>query len=336
MKLNNYIKSLLFKEPIYCILRVTNRCNFRCRMCNVWKQKNKELDMNQLKQLEKKMSDTNLFLLNIGGGEPLLRPDIVKIVKLFSKNFDVRMQTNGFLANEKLIKRLVKAGLKNVSISLDTLDPKQFDYICNSKNAFYKVLENIELFRKHLPGKMCILNTCVSGKNLGELRQLVTYANTVGYWSGFVPVMLSDAKTDTKYRSYAPELKADNNKLIKEKITELIEMKKKGCKIFNSYNHLEDSIKYLQGKPMEWGCNNCSAGKLYCEISPNGDVSPCSELPSFGNALEGDTLKDMFKSEHKSNVCVNCMHPCWYEATALRKPKVLLRDIPKIKSMIGL
>jgi len=325
--IKNYAKTMLFNDKLYCIFRVTHRCNFRCKMCNVWKQKCDELNLEEIKEVAKILKKSNVSIINLGGGEPLIRKDIVDIVKIFSKDFEVRMQTNGYLANEELIKDLVDAGLKNVSISLDSLDPKKFDDICNSNGAFEKIVYNAELFAKHLPkrGSMLFFNACVSKENIEELPSLVKFANEKGYWMGFTPILLSEAEdSNDPYRDFAPEMKLEGDNKTTEVIKELIEMKQEGHMIFNSYDSLvKMDLFFKEQFDSKW---DCDIGKLYFQILPNGDITPCSEIRAVGNILkEGlDCLKPELMDKLKKT-CKGCLHPCWYETSQfVHNPKVFI------------
>lgn len=68
--IRNQARSLLFKEPLYCRFRITDRCNFRCPMCKAWKRgsKDNELDLDKIRLLANILKKSNLSLVNIGGG----------------------------------------------------------------------------------------------------------------------------------------------------------------------------------------------------------------------------------------------------------------------------
>lgn len=331
------LKSLIFKKPIYCVVKVTNRCNLRCRMCGVWKHSDKENEMNleQFKELAEILKRLNITIINLGGGEPLLREDLTEIVRIFKKYFNVRIQTNSLLASEEQIKDLVKSGLDGVSISLDTLNPEKQNYICNQKDVWYKIIKKMTLFSKTLSRKGSILltNTVVSKINVHELPKLADFVNKIGFTAGFVPVLLADKKEHkSPFRNYAPELsfgKQDFH-LIDNTYKKLIEMKKNGYYISNSYNSLKESAAFLK-KNYHW---KCDAGKLYFHIDYDGSFQPCAELPKMGSAFDNN-FEDKFYSKQfqnsikqKMKSCPSCMHPCYRECSGLiNSPKVFLEKL---------
>lgn len=327
------LKSFLIKKPIFCIFRVTSRCNLTCRMCSVWRHGDKahELSLEKIEELGKILKKLNISIVNLGGGEPFLREDLVEIVKILSKNFNVRMQTNAILATEEKIKKLVKAGLKGVSISLDTLSPVKQDYICNSKGTWYKTIEKMVFFSRLMPrrGSLLLSNAVVSKLNIEELPKLAIFANKMGYSAVFLPVLLSEKENHNyTFRDYAPKLgfRKDDYPLIERIYAELIEMKKKGHDITSSIPFLKDSVLFFKGNH-RW---RCDAGSLYFHVDSDGSFIPCTELKRSGSFFEKDFVNKFFSREFRNAImekvarCPGCMQPCQAEITkTVHDPEVL-------------
>ena len=122
----------------YLRISLIDRCNFRCQYCM---PEGEELD-HILKQ--EFLTDTELLTLleevfipvgfnrfRLTGGEPLLRPGVVKLVKAIAslkETRDLSMTTNGFLL-APIAQQLYQAGLRRINISLDSLDPDSFQTI---------------------------------------------------------------------------------------------------------------------------------------------------------------------------------------------------------------
>jgi len=135
-KLNNHNKSV--NKVDYLRISLIDRCNFRCQYCM---PEGTEIDY----VLQQNLLNTDeLFLLlkevfipvgftrfRLTGGEPLLRPDVVEIVRAiarFPETVDLSLTTNGFLL-ANLAEDLYKAGLRRINISLDSLKPEVFAQI---------------------------------------------------------------------------------------------------------------------------------------------------------------------------------------------------------------
>ncbi len=119
-------------------ISVTDRCNFRCPYCmptEVFNTKYAFLGRKHLLNFEEIARATCLLAelgvkkLRLSGGEPLLRRDLESLVELLAAVpgiEDIALTTNGSLLNSEKAKRLHAAGLKRVTVSLDSLDDKIF------------------------------------------------------------------------------------------------------------------------------------------------------------------------------------------------------------------
>ncbi|HEY9807802.1 MAG TPA: GTP 3',8-cyclase MoaA [Halomicronema sp.] len=125
-------------EVDYLRISLIDRCNFNCLYCM---PEGEELDyilkQNLLTNSELLTLIRDLFIplgfqrFRLTGGEPLLRPHLVELVREISRlpqTRDLSLTTNGFLL-APLAKDLYDAGLRRINISLDSLDPDTFDFI---------------------------------------------------------------------------------------------------------------------------------------------------------------------------------------------------------------
>jgi cyclic pyranopterin phosphate synthase len=123
-----------FGRPItYLRISVTDRCNLRCVYCMPekdiqWQARANQLSAEEIARVTEAASQVGVKRIRLTGGEPLVRPDIVEIVKRIASIpgiEEVSLTTNAMLL-ERLVRPLVDAGLKRVNISLDTLDANKF------------------------------------------------------------------------------------------------------------------------------------------------------------------------------------------------------------------
>jgi GTP 3',8-cyclase len=130
-------------NPIdYLRISLIDKCNFRCQYCM---PEGAELDYLLDREL---LSDRELLTLlqevfiplgfskfRLTGGEPLLRPKVVDLVREIANlegTQDLAMTTNGFLL-AGMAERLYEAGLRRINISLDSLNPTNFDLIIGNR-----------------------------------------------------------------------------------------------------------------------------------------------------------------------------------------------------------
>ncbi|PYZ95214.1 GTP 3',8-cyclase MoaA [Salipaludibacillus keqinensis] len=137
-------------------ISVTDRCNFRCRYCmppEIFDKNFKFLPKNDILTFEEITRVSTLLTnragiqkLRITGGEPLMRHEVSRLISMLNQIEgidDIAMTTNGALLPMHA-KKLKEAGLKRVTISLDSLDDKKFRYINGRDVGVDKVLEGIE------------------------------------------------------------------------------------------------------------------------------------------------------------------------------------------------
>ncbi len=122
-----------YERPIISLrITLTNRCNVNCLYCHHdgMVKSEDEMTADELHTICRVAKNIGVRKIRLSGGEPLLKNDIVEIVKkIASVGFkDISMTTNGILL-EKYAQDLKNAGLDRVNVSLDTLDRKTFEYI---------------------------------------------------------------------------------------------------------------------------------------------------------------------------------------------------------------
>jgi GTP 3',8-cyclase len=128
----------------YLRISLVDRCNFRCQYCMPegaeldFVQRQDVLTHDELLQLIKEVFIPCGFTrFRLTGGEPLLRPDVVEIVRSIAnlpETQDLSMTTNAFLL-AKLASDLYEAGLRRINISLDSLEPETFSRIIGRQGA---------------------------------------------------------------------------------------------------------------------------------------------------------------------------------------------------------
>ncbi|NPA55536.1 MAG: GTP 3',8-cyclase MoaA [Epsilonproteobacteria bacterium] len=134
----------------YMRVSVTSRCNFRCLYCMPntpfsWEPKENVLSYEDMFEFIKIAIDSGIDKIRLTGGEPLVRKDIDKFIRMISTyapNIDLALTTNGYFLDH-LAPLLKEAGLKRVNISLDSLRQDTYLKIAQ-KDVLYKVLNGIE------------------------------------------------------------------------------------------------------------------------------------------------------------------------------------------------
>ncbi|NDJ27275.1 GTP 3',8-cyclase MoaA [Campylobacter sp. MIT 19-121] len=178
----------------YLRISVTQNCNFRCLYCMPkipFDEKINEnlLSFDELFLFVKVAIDAGVRKIRITGGEPLLRKDLHKFIKMifeYKNSIDLALTTNGFLLQNQA-KLLKEAGLKRVNISLDSLHAKKLIKI-SQKDILKDVMQGINAALSE--GFLVKLN-CVALKGLNddEICDLLEFAKAKNIQIRFIEFM---------------------------------------------------------------------------------------------------------------------------------------------------
>jgi len=313
-------------RPLYVHYGVTHRCNMRCRMCVVWKDGNikDEISAASVAPMARAFADVGVSMVTLGGGEPFVRQDLPEIVSAFhGEGCDVRILTNGIGSSDEQIDAVIEAGVRHVSISLDTLDPVKEQDIYGGQDVWHDIVDTMRRFRERLktPPSIPIMNVCVSRMNLDELVPLVGFAAKEGFCCSFVPITLSPSEAESDGFAAADRelaVRAEDHERLESAYTHLLRLKRRGAPIANTQRFLRDSLLFLRDGKQDWSCD---AGTLYFSVSPRGDISICHKFPPVARFDTPNLAAVLMSKETRRTAretraaCEGCMRPCWAELT---------------------
>lgn len=144
------MKDKFGREIDYLRVSVTDKCNLRCIYCmdekdNSFLKNDEKLTDDEIYRIVKESSKLGIKKVRITGGEPLVRPDLVKLVSKINSIpgiEEIYLTTNGILLAD-MIDELAVNGLKGVNISLDSLNEERFNKLTRL-GKLNKVLEAID------------------------------------------------------------------------------------------------------------------------------------------------------------------------------------------------
>jgi radical SAM protein with 4Fe4S-binding SPASM domain len=170
--------------PLYVKIKLNYACNLRCEMCKHWRLKREDpLPAAYFHSLIDDLAQLGCRKIHLSGGEPLLRSEMPELVAHASQlGMRVTLTTNGTLVDKALAKQLVQAGLRGVSVSIDSPVRKVHDHIRGVPGAWKKSLRAVQFFRRYThKGKLTIrVNTVVSRLNYDSLVGLPDLLKRVG------------------------------------------------------------------------------------------------------------------------------------------------------------
>ncbi|WP_292427573.1 GTP 3',8-cyclase MoaA [Methanoregula sp.] len=125
-------------------ISLTSRCNLSCIYCHAEGEKNPESEMSadEIIAIMEIAAKFGIKSIKFTGGEPLIRLDILKIIRAVPKGIECSITTNGILLAE-MAADLKAAGLRRVNVSLDSLNPKTYKQITGS-DRLSEVLAGID------------------------------------------------------------------------------------------------------------------------------------------------------------------------------------------------
>jgi GTP 3',8-cyclase len=179
-------------------ISVTDRCNFRCVYCMPkevfgrgyrFMDRKELLTFEELERLARAFAAHGLEKIRITGGEPLLRRDLERLIARLATidGLDLTLTTNGSLLPQKA-QALADAGLRRVTVSLDSLEDSTFRAMNDVDFPVARVLEGIDAAAATgLPVKV---NAVVKrGANDGELISLAQHFRGSGHVLRFIEYM---------------------------------------------------------------------------------------------------------------------------------------------------
>lgn len=293
-------------KPLNVMLAVTNKCDQRCRYCQIPERSQPEMNTKQIISLLSEMKAAGTKRLGLWGGEPMVRPDIGDIVEEAKRlGFWVSMDTNGGLVPQKLD---VVRMLDHLIVSID--GPKEVNDLNRQDGSYESAIDALEAAR----GLTSIWTLSVlTRNNLDAIEFLLENAKRFSALAAFQFLHHNETmagNTDTM----RPE-----NKAYRRAVARLIELKRCGEPVASSYRYLKHLLHWPNYKAIKSrrprGQMRCWAGRLYCNVDVDGTVAPCSlligERPAR-NALEVG-FEEAFRFSGQHVDCRSCDAACFTE-----------------------
>jgi MoaA/NifB/PqqE/SkfB family radical SAM enzyme len=254
------------------------------------------------------LRDLGVVEIVLSGGNPLLRDDIGEIIQHASKLFITTIYDNGSIAPKK-IDQLRNADF--VSISLDTLDEKKFDYIRGVKGAWSNAMNAIETLSNE--GIRVGVSPTISQLNLDEILDFTRYFTNRG-----IPVWYCLYAYDypTENPLFGIGKKADDFEITDRKLAakvcdSLMQMKKERQGVFITNQTLEALKRFFLTGQRAW---KCKALQSFLMIDSLGRVAGCHRQEPVSSVLE---LEDAWDSPRfhdlrkKYSECTQCTYLCY-------------------------
>jgi len=251
------------EAPICMTWELTYSCNLACVHClsSSGRRDPAELTTAQAMAVVDELAEMKVFYVNIGGGEPMIRPDFYDIVSYAtSKGVGVKFSTNGTFIDAIQAKRLASMDYLDIQISVDGADPITNDAI-RGPGSFAKALKAMEHLADANFGAFKI-SVVVNRHNVDQLDQFEALAARYGAQLRLTRLRPAGRGADTW----------DQLRLQAEQQVTLYRWLLDHPSVLTG-----DSFFHLNALGPENldGLNLCGAGRVVCLIDPIGDVYAC-------------------------------------------------------------
>jgi len=304
--------------PLGLIWELTRACNLKCKHCfsDSGRPGRRELTTEEIKTALDRFADRKVFYINFTGGEPLLRSDLLEILRYASdKKISIDLSTNGFLVSAEMVELLQQTNVFQVQVSLDGIGDSH-DNFRGVKGSFQRALDAIQLLRQ--ANFDVAISTSVTKNNIGEVSKLIDLSINAGAsvfkTTLFIPTgrgKLSQQKLslDSDDVRQLALLMAAKEKEVSGRIV----LEKDG-----SYPWLLEEDYTGDPAWMRSPKVGCAAGTSSLFITADGDVTPCPFLRSMviGNLLRTDfseiwesgalSVFRILKRDDLKGKCKNC------------------------------
>ena len=303
------------KSIPFVFLWVTNQCNLQCKMCDQWKvegSNSQELTTKEWHTVIDSAAKMNTLSISITGGEPLLRPDIFQIIGRINKNkISCHLCTNGSLLDNKIVEKLKESPPHSISISLDSNEAEIHNEI-RGKDCFNRVVNGIQLLKKHAPKIKIGINFLVNKKNFKNMDKMVLFAESLGVDRLNVQMIHTNLQHKNKSLESFKDLLFSKEDMPQLRL-EIIKFRE----AISRTNLKTLSKTYIKGIPKVFNKNRggfpCYAGYISCAIDPFGRVSPCEDIEG-AESVRDRPLEHIWKSpsfQELRKKVHSCTGSCW-------------------------
>lgn len=267
--------------PICLTWELTYACNLACVHClsSSGKRDPRELSTRQCMDIIDELQRMQVFYVNIGGGEPTVRPDFWELVDYATAHqVGVKFSTNGVRITPDVAQRLANSDYVDVQISLDGATAEVNDAVRGpgSYGMAIRALENLAA----AGFKDAKISVVVTRQNIGQLDEFASLAGRYGATLRITRLRPSGRGVDVW-----DELHPTAEQQIE--LYNWLVAKGEGVLTGDSFFHLSG----LGAPGALAGLNMCGAGRVVCLIDPIGDVYACP-FAIHDRFLAGNVLSD--------------------------------------------
>ncbi len=287
-KFRNFPKNhILADYPVHLSVEPVSACNLRCTMCFQSDESfssNKDfmgtMDLDLFKKIIDEASNGSVGALTLASrGEPTMNSNLDKMLEYIPKKFfEVKLNTNATLLNDKLIHSILDSNVTDMVFSIDSYNKENYEKI-RLRGIFEEVFENIKKFyqikKEEYPNSLC--TTRVSGVRVDENQDPIMFEK---FWEKYVDyvVMVNMEPWWDTYNNSTDIASVDSCVYLWQKMNVWYDGKCNPCDIdykseLSMGNLKENSINEI------WTSNAYNELRLAHTNNQRNQYSPCDRCP---------------------------------------------------------
>lgn len=282
-------------SPWFSQLVVIRRCNLSCSYCNEFDQASDPIPFTTLKERVKKLKSLGSFSINLTGGEPTMHPDLPDLIHYCRhqlKFLRTSIISNGFYLTPEYIEKLNQAGLQDMQISIDGVEPNEVTVkVLKSLRKKLRLLKDHARFNVVVSG---VVGSCPPE----ESYEVIQFAKKMG----FKPRVLLIHDHDGQVKLSDGQLK------VYHKIKKMIP------RSFPEFTDYRDKMIKKGEAPFK-----CRGGSRYLYVDEFGKVGWCSQTRHiFSKDLMEYSYADLKRQFFSYKSCQNkCTLGCVRAASSV-------------------
>jgi MoaA/NifB/PqqE/SkfB family radical SAM enzyme len=282
------------QRPILAQIIPIRRCNLSCVYCNEYDKTSEPVPVEEMARRIDRLAALGTLAITFSGGEPLLHPELETLVERIRHHGAIAtLITNGYLLTAERIKRLNRAGLDYLQISIDNAEPDDI-----SKKSLKVLDQKLRLLAELAEFDVTINSVLGSSIQRPEDALIIARrADELGF-KGTVGV-IHDHSGQLRPLSEPQRRVYD----------EIMNSRPKSFFSFDYYNQFQKNL--VSGLPNQW---HCRAGGRYLYICEDGLAHYCSQQRGYpAIPLDSYTLDDLERESKAVKSCapycsISCVH----------------------------
>jgi mycofactocin biosynthetic radical S-adenosylmethionine protein MftC len=298
--------------PICLTWELTYACNLECVHClsSSGRRDPRELTTSEAKAVLDELHDLQVFYINIGGGEPMIRRDFFEILDYsIERGIGVKFSTNGAFIDTDKARRLAEMDYLDIQISLDGTDAVTNDAVRGS-GSYDTAIAAMNHLRDAGFGEFKI-SVVVTRHNVDQLDEFKALADSFGATLRITRLRPSGRGADS-WHDLHPTARQQRQ------IFDWLIAKGDNVLTGDSFFHL-NAFAEEAGTALLPGLNMCGAGRVVCLIDPIGDVYACPfvihdefkagsvrDRGGFANVWKHSGLFTELREPQSAGACSSC------------------------------